>query len=81
MTLSVWQQRWRGITRSVVDASERQRIRTLLGSAAPRQGPPRWLRPVIRLMGLDYDAEVRRLDEPALDLPAVAITRASDASG
>lgn len=79
--VQIGRQRWPGIARSVVDASERQRVRAMLRSAAPHQGPPRLLRPMIRLMGLDYDAEVRRLDDPALDLPTVAIRQALDTSG
>lgn len=73
--------RWPGIARPVVDAAERRRALALLREAAPRQGPPRVLRGLARLVGLDYDAEVRRLDDPELDLPAVAIRPARAAGG
>jgi hypothetical protein len=31
------------------------------------------LRGLLRRIGLDYDAEVRRLEDPELDLPTIAI--------
>jgi deazaflavin-dependent oxidoreductase (nitroreductase family) len=65
--------RWAGIARPVADPEERRRARSLLRAVAPRQGPPEWLRPMIRRFGFDYDAEIRRLDDPAFDPPAVAI--------
>lgn len=77
--VQIGRRRWPGIARAVVDAGERQRARSLLRAVAPRQGPPEFLRPVIRRFGLDYDAEIRRLDDPAFDPPAVAIERAPGA--
>ena len=67
--------RWAGIASPVVDPEERKRARSLLRTMGPSQGPPERLRPAIRRLGLDYDAEVRRLDDPAYDPPAVAIER------
>lgn len=65
--------RWSGQARPVTDRSERRRALALLRRCAADQGPPRALRPLLRLLGLDYDAEVRRLADPELDLPTVAI--------
>ena len=73
VVVQVGRQVWHGIARAVVDPDERAHARLLLRDVAPRQGPPRLLSPVFRLIGLDYDAEVRRLDDPDLDLPTVAI--------
>ncbi len=78
--VQIGRQRWTGISRPVTDAGELQRARLLLRQLAPRQGPPRLVRSLIRRMGLDYDAEIRRLDDPAFDLPTVAIERAAPPS-
>ena len=78
--VQIGRERWAGIARAVEDADERRRARSKLGAIAPHQGPPERLRPVIRRFGFDYDAEIRRLDDPAFDPPAVAIESAPSGS-
>jgi deazaflavin-dependent oxidoreductase (nitroreductase family) len=73
--VQIGRERWAGLARAVEDAEERRRARALLRALAPGQGPPERVRPLIRRFGFDYDAEIRRLDDPAFDPPAVAIER------
>lgn len=62
-----------GIARPVTDQDERRRASRALAATGSHQGPPRWLRGGLRRIGLDYDAEVSRLEDPELDLPTIAI--------
>lgn len=71
---------WPGEARPVTDLEERQRARRLFLGEALRQGPPPALRPLIRRLGLDYEAEVGRFQADDLDLPIVAIRHAVPAS-
>jgi deazaflavin-dependent oxidoreductase (nitroreductase family) len=73
--------RWPGEARPVTDAGERREARALVLRAGPDQGPPRFLRPLLARLGMDYDAEIRSLQEPAMDRPAVAIRRLADPTG
>ena len=73
--------RWSGEARPVSDQAEQQRARTLFSEQALGQGPPPALRPLVRRMGLDYEAEVRRLHDPGLELPIVAIRRRAPRPG
>ena len=68
--------RWRGEARPVLDPAEQRRARTVFAEQALSQGPPPALRPLIRRTGLDYEAELRRLRDPDLAFPIVAITPA-----
>jgi deazaflavin-dependent oxidoreductase (nitroreductase family) len=62
-----------GIARPVTDRDERRRAFRALAATGSHQGPPHWLRGLLRRIGLDYDAEVRRLEDPGLELPTIAI--------
>lgn len=72
--VQIGDERWTGDGRPVTDPVERERARSLLRAAANAQGPPRVIRPVFARLGFDYDAEVRRMDQPGFDLPILAIT-------
>jgi deazaflavin-dependent oxidoreductase (nitroreductase family) len=65
--------RWVGLARPVTGRDERRHALRSLATTGSHQGPPRWLRGLVRRIGLDYDAEVRRLEDPELDLPTIAI--------
>ncbi len=67
--------RWPGDAQQVTDPVEQRRARALFGEQALGQGPPPILRPLVRRMGLDYEAELRHLRDPSVDLPIVAIRR------
>lgn len=72
----VWlgQDRWAGEARVVTDPEERRRAARAARAQAATQGPPRPIRPLLRSLGLDYDAELSKLDDAGPDLPTVAIT-------
>lgn len=67
---------WPGLARRVRDSEEADHARGLFRQQGANQGPPRALRGLLRLMGLDYEAELEALNRPELDLPVVAIQRA-----
>ena len=67
--------RWRGLARPLSDSRERLRVGRLFADQALGQGPPRPLRPLLRRLGFDYEAEVRRVTDANLELPIVAIER------
>jgi deazaflavin-dependent oxidoreductase (nitroreductase family) len=71
--IQIGTERWPGEARPVTDADERRRARALVLRAGPGQGPPKVLRPLLARLGMDYDAEIRSLEDPGLDRPAVAI--------
>ncbi len=73
--VSLGQDRWIGDARIVTDPEERRRAVRAARSQAVKQGPPDAVKPIVRLIGLDYDAEIRKLDDPRFDPPTVAITR------
>lgn len=75
--VSLGQERWEGIARIVCDPAERRRALHAARDQAASQGPPDVIKPVLKALGFDYDAEVRKLeDEDAYqDLPTVAIDR------
>lgn len=76
--VALGQDRWRGLARVVRDEAERRRGLRALHDAAASQGPPKAVKPLVKAMGLDYDAEVRKLGDGDAyrDLPMIAITRA-----
>ena len=67
--------RWTGAARMVTDPQERRRAMRAARIQAVKQGPPNAVKPLVRLIGLDYDAEIRKLDDPRFEPPTVAITR------
>lgn len=78
--ISLGQERWAGQARVVCDPDERRRAALAARSQAATQGPPRAIKPLLRSLGFDYEAELRKLDDPVLDLPTVAITRRDQAT-
>lgn len=72
--MSLGQEHWSAEARTVVDPAERRRAIRAARDQALTQGPPRPIRPLLCRLGLDYDAEIRKLDGPDLGLPVVAIT-------
>jgi deazaflavin-dependent oxidoreductase (nitroreductase family) len=75
VAVQIGQDRWRGEARPVTDPEERRRARALVFCAGAGQGPPRPIRPLLARLGMDYDTEIRSLEDPSLDRPAVAIRR------
>ena len=75
--VQIGDERWTGAGRPVTDPVERELARSLLRATADAQRPPRSIRPVFARLGFDYDAEVRRMDQPAFELPMLAITPVS----
>lgn len=73
--VALGQDRWAGDARMVVDPEERRRAMRAARIQAVTQGPPDAVKPLVRLIGLDYDAEIRKLDDPRFEPPTVAITR------
>ena len=71
--VAIGQRRWIGLAREVTDPAERRRVLDRAQREGAEQGPPRAVRPLLRRIGLDYDAELRRLADPELDLPVVAL--------
>ena len=69
------QDRWAGEARVATDPEEKRRAARAARAQAATQGPPASFKPLLRRIGFDYDAELRKLDDPDLDLPTVAITR------
>lgn len=76
--VSLGEERWQGVARIVCAEAERRRGLRALRDTAAAQGPPGITKPVLTRLGLDYDAEVRRLDDGDAyrDVPMIAITRA-----
>jgi deazaflavin-dependent oxidoreductase (nitroreductase family) len=64
---------WSTEATAVSDSVEAQRVREIFAQQALGQGPPPVLRPLVRRLGLDYEGEVRRLRDPGLEFPIVAI--------
>ena len=58
---------------TVEDAERRRQAIRRIRGLGPSQGPPKILRPVFRAFGLDYDAELRALDDDAPGTPVVAL--------
>jgi deazaflavin-dependent oxidoreductase (nitroreductase family) len=73
--VALGQDRWAGDARMVTDPGERSRAMRAARIQAVTQGPPDAVKPLVRLIGLDYDAEIRKLDDPRFQPPTVAITR------
>ena len=67
--------RLRGLARLLSDQAEWPRVGRLFSDQAFGQGPPRPLRPLLRRLGFDYEAEVQRVTDANLELPRVAIER------
>lgn len=68
------QDRWSAQARVVTDPDERRRALRAGRMQAESQGPPDAIKPLLRRIGFDYNAELRKLDDPSIDLPTVAIT-------
>lgn len=73
--VALGQDRWTGAARMVTDPEERRRAMRAARIQAVKQGPPNAVKPLVRVFGLDYDAEIRKLDDPRFQPPTVAITR------
>lgn len=72
---------WAARAAAVDDAERRRAAVRLLRGSAGRQGPPKVLRPALGLIGLDYDAELRELDDDAAGMPVVALVPVEDREG
>ena len=77
--VEIGEERWVGEARPVTDPKERARGLARLRALAAQQGPPAALRPMFAWLGLDYEAEIRRMDEPGFDMPMVAIAHSAGA--
>ena len=73
--VALGEEHWSGEAHLVTDAEERCRAMRAARDQAVTQGPPGFVKPVLRRIGLDYDAEIRKLDDPGFQPPTVAITR------
>ncbi len=73
--VSLGQDRWTGEARIVSDPDERRRAAVAARAQAVTQGPPQAIKPLLRRLGFDYDEELKKLDDPGLELVTVAIGR------
>ncbi len=71
--VQIGERTWAARAVAVEGAGDRRRVVRLIRGSGSSQGPPKILRPVFRVFGLDYDAELRELDDEATDLPVVAL--------
>lgn len=74
--IALGREHWRGEAHMVTDPDERCRAMRAARAQAATQGPPDLVKPLLKRIGLDYDSELRKLDDPAFDAPTVAIVAA-----
>ncbi len=74
VTIQVGRRRLRATARPVPDAAQRRRLMLQMRERSARCGPPRFLRPLLRLARVfDYDREIALAVEQAETLPVVEI--------
>ena len=73
--VALGREHWHGDAHLGTDPEERRRAMRAALVQAATQGPPGFVKPVLRRLGLDYDAELRKLEDPDFDAPTVAIAR------
>jgi deazaflavin-dependent oxidoreductase (nitroreductase family) len=59
----------------VRDPATRCRALTLLRERGDAHGPPKPLRPLLALFGIDYDARLGRIDPEGEEIPVIALAR------
>jgi deazaflavin-dependent oxidoreductase (nitroreductase family) len=72
VVLRLGRRRVRATAQVVMDPERRQALMLRMREQSAQCGPPRWMRPLLRLLGLfDYDREIALAVEHARELPVV----------